>query len=89
VDPTETVDGRSVEMETLFQGRLELCRRDRDGLELTEDVGEPESDEFHTSFLDSVQHVVILWIHTKSVTSVSRGRHLRRLVSHSVHIPPL
>ena len=59
----EAVDRRAVELHALVEGVLELGRRDGEGLELAEHVGEPEPDEPDPAFLDGAQHVVLLAFH--------------------------
>ena len=45
VNPRETLDGAAVEADAVRERALELSRGDRDGLERTEHVGEPEPDK--------------------------------------------
>jgi len=45
VNSRETLDGAAVEADAVRERALELSRGDRDGLERTEHVGEPEPDK--------------------------------------------
>ena len=66
VNPAETVDRRTVELHTLVEHRLELGRRDRNRLELAEDVGEPQADEAHAALFDRAKDVFLFSRHEDS-----------------------
>jgi hypothetical protein len=59
----EAVDGGPVEVHTLFEGGLELDRRDRHGLQLAQNIGEPESDQLDVSLFDCSKHIFLLSFH--------------------------
>jgi hypothetical protein len=63
VRPREALDGGSVEAETLAERALYLGRRDRNGLQRPDHVGEPESDELDSALLDRSQDEVALLVH--------------------------
>ena len=71
--PAEPVDGGTVELHALLEGRVELHGGDGDRLDLAEHVGEPEPNQPDPSFLDGPQHVVLLVIHS----CLHPGRELR------------
>jgi hypothetical protein len=52
LDGVEAGDRRAVEAHAALEGVVELLGGDREGLELPEDVGEPEADEADRSFRD-------------------------------------
>ena len=70
LDPAVALDRRAVEGHALFEGDLELGRRDLDRLQEAEDVGEPQPDEADPALLDGAQDVLELALHTGSVRSV-------------------
>src|SRR3954454_7634396 len=63
VDPGEALDGRAVEPDALGERALELGRRDRDGLQEPEHVGEPESYEPDLPFLQRAEDELLLLVH--------------------------
>ena len=62
-------------MHALGEGVLQLGRRDRERLQLADDVGEPEADQPDASFLDGAQHVLLLALHgsVASASGISHG----------------
>jgi len=82
--PAEAVDGRAVELHALVEGVLELGGTDRERLQLTEDIGEPEADEAHAAFFDGSQDVVGLGLHG---CHDGTRQHLCRTVEQPVHTP--
>ena len=52
LDRVEAGDRGAVEAHAALEGVLELGAVDREGLELAEDVGEPEADEAQVQVLD-------------------------------------
>ena len=66
-DPGEALDRGSVEADALLEGALEFGRGDRDRLEVSEHVGEPQPDEADVAFLQRAQHEFLLAIHARSV----------------------
>jgi hypothetical protein len=73
LDPAVPLDGRAVERHALDQGGFELRRGDREALQETQDVGEPETDEPDAPFLDGSEHVVGLCLHGESLAGADRG----------------
>ena len=71
VHPGKTLDRRTVEPEPLCERPLEFGGRDRDRLQETEDVGEPQPDEPDVSFLERPKHKLLLLIHDHSSPQVS------------------
>ena len=67
----ETVDGRAVEADALLERLLELLGRDRERLEVAQNVGEPKAHEADVALLDGAQDEidVLLAAHADS----SRG----------------
>ena len=63
-NPGKALDGRPVEADAFFEGALKLGRRDRDRLEETEHVGEPQPDESDVPLLQRAEHEFLLSIHT-------------------------
>ena len=75
VHPGETLDRGPVEADAVGERALEFGRRDGDGLERAEHVGEPEPDETNIPLFERAQHEFFLPIH---------GYHLRRF-SRTLH----
>ena len=78
LDAAVALDRRAVEGHALFQGHFELGRRDLDGLQEAEDIGEPQPHEAHSALLDRSQYVLELALHASSVRSVCEGSAGRR-----------
>jgi hypothetical protein len=57
LDRVEARDRRTVEAHPVREGVSELVAPDREGLQLPEDVGEPQPDEADVPLLDERQHV--------------------------------
>ena len=68
LDPAVALDRRAVEGHALFEGGLELGRRDLDRLQKAEHVGEPEPHEAHAPLLDRAQDVLVLAFHEGQFT---------------------
>ena len=66
-DPGEALDRGAVEADALLEGAFEFGGRDRDRLEESEHVGEPQPDEADVAFLQRAQHEFLLSIHDRSV----------------------
>ncbi len=64
-DPGEALDRRAVEADALLEGALEFGGRDRDRLQVSEHVGEPQPDETDVPFLQRAQHEFLLAIHDR------------------------
>src|SRR5438105_1675976 len=58
LDPGEPLDGAAVEAHALGERALELLRRDGEGLQEPQDVGEPQADEPDPAFLHGAQDVL-------------------------------
>ena len=71
LDAGVALDRGAVEGHALFEGDLELGRRDREALELAEHVGEPEAHEAHAALFDGAEDVVELAFHRASVAGPS------------------
>ena len=56
LDPVEAGDRRAVEAHAVVERALHLGGRDREGLEMTLEVGEPEEDVLDALVLDPLQH---------------------------------
>ena len=88
LDPAVALDGRPVEGHALFEGGLELGRRDGEALQGAQHVGEPEADEPDTALFDRPQDVVELLLACGAVYGRlpydPRGRDRAR--KQSVHI---
>ena len=56
LDPVEARDRRAVEAHPVVERVLHLLRRDREGLEVALEVGEPEEDVLDALVLDPLQH---------------------------------
>ena len=67
--PGKPLDRGAVESDALLEGAFEFGRSDRDGLEVSEHVGEPQPDEADVAFLQRAQHEFLLPIHDRSVGS--------------------
>src|SRR6478735_2985414 len=63
VDASESLDRRTVEADALGESPLELGRRDRNRLQGSEDVREPQTDEPDVSLFDRAQHELFLTVH--------------------------
>ena len=63
VDAGEPLDGRAVEADALLECALHLRRGDGHGLQLPQDVGEPQADEADVALLDRPQNVLLLLVH--------------------------
>jgi hypothetical protein len=66
-DAGEALDRGSVESDALFERALQLGGRDGDRLEVSEHVGEPQSDEADVAFLQRAEHEFLLPVHVRSV----------------------
>jgi hypothetical protein len=71
LDAGVPVDRGTVEGHPLLEGNLQLGRADRNRLEESKDVGEPEADEADAPLLDRSHHVIGLFAHL--VTESSRN----------------
>ena len=67
--PGETLDRGAVEADALLESALQFGRRDGDGLEETQHVGEPQPDESDIAFLQRAKHEFLLPVHDASVGS--------------------
>lgn len=69
-DPRETLDRGSVEADAFLEGAFELGWGDRDRLEETEHVCEPEPDEADVTFFQGAENEFLLSIHTSNTMHV-------------------
>jgi hypothetical protein len=56
----ETIDGRTIEAHAVLEGVLQFGGADGEALQIPQDVGEPQTNQPHTSFLDGAEHVITL-----------------------------
>ena len=54
---------RTIEAQSFFEGRFEFRRCDSDGLQLSEHIGEPQTDEVDVSLLHGAHDELLLFIH--------------------------
>ena len=62
-DTGESLDCGTIESDAVRERGLELGGRDRDGLQVAEDVGEPEPDEADLPLFHGTQDEFLLAVH--------------------------
>ncbi len=69
---SESLDRGPVEPESLRECALDLCRGDGDGLQRSDDIGEPQPHELDATFLDRAKNEVALLVHPAPFVSPPR-----------------
>ena len=62
----QTLDGRAVETDALFKGRLDVGRRDGDVFQIAEDIGEPQSQEANVALFNLLDDILLGIDHVSS-----------------------
>lgn len=63
MNPREPFDGGSIEANALIESTLQLSRCDRDGLQRSQDVGEPQTHETDIPLFNGPQYELCLFLH--------------------------